>query len=200
MEFIDYQFNVDVAKEIQSGKIEGRILTDNGDSVEIIKYDLKSNDGCNLVCIVTDTPYYLDGKEVEYIYRYDNTGKCLEDIPGFDLHLRIPKYYFCAFKKFDFIEFTEESDYIGILNRINIKESSFDFFALYNKTNNTIEYLKKNVANIKNPKYADNNSKIDFFEKLISERNNGSKIAKTICEILIDPKYREYANLLLNEL
>lgn len=104
-------FDVEMAKKITNGEIEGRILTRNGESVRLLSFDRKdeyrpvialvNNGSMEIVCALG-----IDGKYA----MGDTIGKR-------DLFIEIPEYM--TFKDGDVIAFghTEKSIAIGIFHR-----------------------------------------------------------------------------------
>lgn len=89
-EWVTQPFDVDTAKKIQNGEIEGRIKTRNGVKARIVCWDYKSEsqDYPILALIATDsqeipTPYSINGKYNIYGYEVEN---------GQDLVIQIPEY------------------------------------------------------------------------------------------------------------
>lgn len=104
-------FEVELAKKITNGEIEGRVLTRNGESVRLLSFDRKdeyrpvialvNNGAMEIVCALG-----IDGKE-----------KIEDTIGKRDLFIEIPEYM--TFKDGDVIAFghTEKSIAIGIFHR-----------------------------------------------------------------------------------
>ena len=82
-------FNVELAKKIQSGEVEGRIITKDGESVRIVCFDM-DNEILKLVGIVRCESTHQEEYSVTYTskgFRYDN----INSVKNPDLLIELPE-------------------------------------------------------------------------------------------------------------
>ena len=87
-----------MAKKIQSGEIEGRIVTNEGNEVEIIRFNLTQNSFPILAIIripSTVTDYWEDAKLFQFNGKHGNEKICLE----IELIEETPKHELKSFDK-----------------------------------------------------------------------------------------------------
>lgn len=121
--YVKMPFDVEMAKRIQNGECEGRIVTHEGISVRVICWDKKDKD-YPIVCLVND-----DFEESIKTYTTQgewNTCKSCTIIKN-DLFLEVPEYM--TFKDGDIIAFGENNDHVGIFKSLNLKEKTFSSYA-----------------------------------------------------------------------
>lgn len=123
-EWVTQPFDIDTAKKIQNGEIEGRIKTRNGVKARIVCWDYKSasQDYPILALITTDSqevpiPYSINGKYNIYGYEVEN---------GQDLVIQIPEYQ--TLKCGDIAVFiwenkNEEERWIVLIKSVEIAQS-----------------------------------------------------------------------------
>ena len=108
--YIKVLFDVEMAKRISNGEVDGRIVTRNGRDARVICYDAHSDD--NIIALIEDE------NGVEFPKSYTSDGIVfLTGESDCDLMLEIPEYM--TFKDGDVIVFghTEKSLAIGIFHR-----------------------------------------------------------------------------------
>ena len=115
--YVRVPFDVELAKKIQNGKLDGKILTRNGKGARVVCWDKKSDSIYNIVAL-------LDEDVMERILTYTiNGSEIAEAESNNDLMLEIPEYM--TFKEGDIIAFgyNEDSIAIGIFNRQTSEKS-----------------------------------------------------------------------------
>lgn len=120
---ISIPFDLELAKKITNGEIEGRIVTREGRNVRVICWDKKDKD-YPIVCLVND-----DFEENIKTYTTQgewNTCKSCAIIKN-DLSLEVPEYM--TFKDGDIVAFGENNDHVGIFKSLNLKEKTFSSYA-----------------------------------------------------------------------
>lgn len=82
-------FNIELAKDIQSGKVEGRFVTKDSHSVRIICFNKKIYSSVNSYPIVA----LVDFINFEHPYTFSNSGVCeYIDVKGnYDLYIELPE-------------------------------------------------------------------------------------------------------------
>lgn len=104
-------FEVELAKKITNGEVNGNIVTRDGRNARVICWDKKSDSIYNIVGLI-------DGNIMEIMLTYTTNGyEVQEEERNNDLMLEIPEYM--TFKDGDVIAFghTEKSIAIGIFHR-----------------------------------------------------------------------------------
>lgn len=115
--YVRVPFDVELAKKIQNGKLDGKILTRNGKGARVVCWDKKSDSIYNIVAL-------LDEVVMERILTYTiNGSEIAKAESNNDLMLEIPEYM--TFKEGDIIAFgyNEDSIAIGIFNRQTSEKS-----------------------------------------------------------------------------
>ncbi len=107
--YIKVSFDVEMAKRISNGEVDGKIITRDGRNVRVVCWDARGD-----LCILA----LLEGKSKDDVGAYPNDGRIfMEGESPVDLMLEIPEYM--TFKDGDVIVFghTEKSLAIGIFHR-----------------------------------------------------------------------------------
>lgn len=87
--FKTVSFDLELAKEITSKEVKGRIVTKDGRNAKILCWDMQWYGTHRLVALVEDgkkeiaISCYLNGKRIDEVYNWDS----------FDLYLEVPTYY-----------------------------------------------------------------------------------------------------------
>ena len=119
---ISIPFDLELAKKITNGEIEGRIVRnfDNA-NVRIVCFDQKCDGHYLLGCLV------LRGNREGY-FMYNQNGKhhCVNN-SDYDLMLEVPEYM--TFKDGDIVAFGDNNDHVGIFKSLNLKEKTFSSYA-----------------------------------------------------------------------
>ena len=89
-------FDLEMAKKIQSGEIEGKIMTEYGDIARVICWD-RLDKTHPIIALVNNKAKGLE----ESVYYYTNKGKVFYNLSNlFDLHIEVPDNE-SHFKPFD---------------------------------------------------------------------------------------------------
>lgn len=110
--YVRIPFDVELAKKITSGEVEGKVVTRDGRSVRIICWDRK---GVNPIVALIEQQ---NGEEVSY---YPKNGSWET------IMLEVPEYM--TFKDGDIVAFGENNDHVGIFKSLNLKEKTFSSYA-----------------------------------------------------------------------
>lgn len=119
--FVVVPFDVELAKKITNGEVEGRIVTRRGDNVRIVCWDYKSMSGDYPILALVSS----EAQELSFPYsekgKYNVYGYNMED--SLDLILEIREYM--TFKNGDVIAFGDSEDKltIGIFQNDIVKSS-----------------------------------------------------------------------------
>lgn len=82
--YVKVPFDVELAKKITNGEVDGKIVTRDGRNARIVCWDMKSDD-----CIVA----IIQDEFREHVYTLPNDGCRVRDVMcGSDLMLEIPEY------------------------------------------------------------------------------------------------------------
>lgn len=116
---IKIPFEVEMAKRIQNGECEGRIVTRDDKSVRIVCFDAKQDD--SIVALIS----YDNAERVK---SYAKDGMVFQEgtSPN-DLMLEVPEYM--TFKDGDIVAFGGNDDHVGIFKSLNLKEKTFSSYA-----------------------------------------------------------------------
>lgn len=135
--FVRVPFNVEMAKKIQSGEIEGRIITRDGRSARIVCWDLKYESYPILALI--------DNGDKEVVWVYHNNGLYNTEVEDkTDLFLDVPEYM--TFKDEDIVTLgwkdSEESycSWISVIQKIKIDDYNIktcDYVTMYLESSDT---------------------------------------------------------------
>lgn len=113
-------FNIDMAKKITNGEIEGKIVTRDGRNVRIVCFDARMDD--NIVALIENE----EGVEFATTFNYFGQYFLGEERP-YDLFLEIPEYL--TFKEGDVIGFGSKC--VGIFKNIDFKRKTFFSYATF---------------------------------------------------------------------
>lgn len=117
-------FEVELAKRIQNGDVEGKIITDDGRIVRIVCVDMNSDD-----CIVA----LVQGEFKESVYTYTPDGRVfVNDKSPLDLMLEIPEYM--AFKDGDVIVYDNVKNVFFIIgSKCSMTDENPHYYVKYEK-------------------------------------------------------------------
>lgn len=112
-------FDVELAKKITNGEVEGKVVTRDGQSVRIVCFDALRSD--SLVVLITEGT-------IEKTYNYTPDGRVfINDEASLDLMLEVPEYM--TFEDGDIVAFGGNNDHVGIFKSLNLKEKTFSSYA-----------------------------------------------------------------------
>lgn len=119
MKTIKVPFEVEMAKRIQNGEVEGKVVTRDGQSVRIVCFEAKQDDP--VVALIS----YDNAERVK---SYAKDGIIFEGgtHPN-DLMLEVPEYM--TFKDGDIVAFGNNNDSVGLFKSLNLKEKTFSSYA-----------------------------------------------------------------------
>lgn len=138
-------FEVEMAKKITNGEVEGKIVTREGNSVRIVCWDKKD--------ITYNIAALVDNGDEEDFKSYTNEGIWNTDktctLKRYDLMLEIPEYL--TFKDGDIVacgweEHNESSSWISIIKSVNTSAygvRTSDYVILITKSNNNTDGVIK---------------------------------------------------------
>lgn len=117
--YVKIPFDVELAKKITNGEVEGKVVTRDGQSVRIVCFDAKQDDP--VVALIS----YDNAERVK---SYAKDGIIFEGgtHPN-DLMLEVPEYM--TFKDGDIVAFGDNNDHVGIFKSLNLKEKTFSSYA-----------------------------------------------------------------------
>jgi hypothetical protein len=117
--YVKIQFDVELAKKITNGEVEGKVVTRDGQSVRIVCFDALRSD--SLVVLITEGT-------IEKTYNYTPDGRVfINDEASLDLMLEVPEYM--TFEDGDIVAFGGNNDHVGIFKSLNLKEKTFSSYA-----------------------------------------------------------------------
>lgn len=117
--YVKIPFDVELAKKITNGEVEGKVITRDGNSVRIVCFDAKQDD-----LVVALISY----DNAERVKSYAKDGIVFEaGTSPIDLMLDIPEYM--TFKDGDIVAFGNNNDNVGIFKSLNLKEKTFSSYA-----------------------------------------------------------------------
>lgn len=118
--YIKIPFEIDLAKKISNGEVEGRIVTRDGRSARVICWDRK----CDEYPIIA----LIDNVERGEGFGFFTTdGVTTYHHQTLDLMLEVPEYM--TFKDGDIVAFGENNNHVGIFKSLNLKEKTFSSYA-----------------------------------------------------------------------
>lgn len=180
--YIKIPFDAEKAKKIQSGEIEGRIVTRDGRKARIVCWDAKRDD--SIVALVEND------KGVENVISYISTGNYYIN-RNIDIDLIIEIHEHMTFKDGDVIAFgLLHSITIGIFNK-NTENNSHECYVVLNTLNHI--YFDENGLTYENARIATEEEKQrlfdalkksddprakEYLERFFPEHYNSSKIGK----------------------
>lgn len=142
MKKVTIPFDIELARKIQEGYLEGRIIDREGEKYTIIKYDAPGK--CPLVCICP-SPMTSD---LTIARTYTTRGEYYHDKDEcpYDLVLEVPEYV--TWKEGDYLTIIHNSiEYIIIFKDFDTRSGMIDYHALYRMdidfldiNNNTSKY------------------------------------------------------------
>lgn len=173
-------FDVELAKKITNGEIEGRIVTRNGRSTRIICFDAHCDD--NIIALI-------EGENgVEYPKGYVSDG--LASLTGtydYDLMLEILEYL--TFKDGDIIAFGDKYTFIGIFNYAWSYNNSHSDYVVLNHEDRL--YFNSDAWTYKNARYANEKEKQKLIDALKESKEPRAKeYLKRFFSIEENPKYK----------
>lgn len=117
--YVKIQFDVELAKKITNGEVEGKVVTRDGKSVRIVCFDAKQDNPIVALISLFD---------IESVNSYAKDGIIFEGgtHPN-DLMLEVPEYM--TFKDGDIVAFGGNDDHVGIFKSFNLKEKTFSSYA-----------------------------------------------------------------------
>lgn len=118
-ELVRVPFEVELAKKIQNGEVEGRIVTRDGRSARVICWDKKSDCWNNIVALID-----MDYSEKVMIYRVTGIDVDINEKEN-DIMLEIPEYM--TFKDGDVIAFNG-CNLIGVFKYLQYVDCAFCSF------------------------------------------------------------------------
>lgn len=126
MKKVTIPFDLKLAKDIQEGRVEGRVIDRDGEQYTILKYDAPGK--CPLVCIgpsptrsdlIIARTYTIKGE-----YYHDNNES------PYDLMLEVPEYV--TWKEGDYLTIRHNSiEYIIIFKDFDTRSKMIDYHVLY---------------------------------------------------------------------
>lgn len=116
--YIKIPFEIDLAKKISNGEVEGRIVTRDGRSARVICWDRK----CDEYPIIA----LIDNVERGFGF-FTTDGVTTYHHQTLDLMLEVPEYM--TFKDGDIVAFGENNNHVGIFKSLNLKEKTFSSYA-----------------------------------------------------------------------
>lgn len=183
--YIKIPFDAEKAKKIQSGEIEGRIVTDSGNEVRIVCFDMLDDTG-SIIGLMKN----IENKETPY--SFNEHGHCVQ-YSSIVLCIEVPEYM--TFKDGDVIAFgLIHSITIGIFNK-NTENNSHECYVVLNTLNHI--YFDENGLTYENARMATKQEKQrlfnalkekddprakEYLERFFSEHSNSSNIGKD-CEL-----------------
>ncbi len=142
MKKVTIPFDLKLAKDIQEGRVEGRVIDRDGEQYTILKYDAPGK--CPLVCICP-SPMTSD---LTIARTYTTRGEYYHDKDEcpYDLVLEVPEYV--TWKEGDYLTIIHNSiEYIIIFKDFDTRSGMIDYHALYRMdidfldiNNNTSKY------------------------------------------------------------
>lgn len=117
---IKMPFDIELAKKITKGEVEGKIVTRDGRNVRIVCFDARMDD--NIVALIENE------EGVEYEATFNSLGKYYpnEERPC-DLFLEIPEYL--TFKDGDIIKFSNDTyTWLSIIKNIDLSDDGREGF------------------------------------------------------------------------
>lgn len=126
MKKVTIPFDLKLAKDIQEGRVEGRVIDRDGEQYTILKYDAPGK--CPLVCICP-SPMTSD---LTIARTYTTRGEYYHDKDEcpYDLVLEVPEYV--TWKEGDYLTITHNSiEYIIIFKDFDTRSGMIGYHALY---------------------------------------------------------------------
>lgn len=161
-------FEVDLAKKISDGEVEGKIVTRDGRSVRIICWDAKWLNKYPICALIT-----LEDFD-ERIERFTSKGLLCdnnEDIK--DLMLKIPEYI--TFKDGDVIAYDEYPDIFFVIGgRSSLSDENPDYYIKYDKGNLRFG-SEGSFCRLKGSRLAKGEEKQKFIDALKSSKETQAK-------------------------
>jgi|GEM_PF-58629 len=119
IKYVKIPFDIELAKKITNGEVEGKVVTRDGQSVRIVCFDAKQDDP--VVALIS----YDNAERVK---SYAKDGIVFEaGTSPIDLMLEVPEYM--TFKDGDIVAFGNNNDSVGIFKSLNLKEKTFSSYA-----------------------------------------------------------------------
>lgn len=125
MKTVTIPFDLEMAKKIQSGEVEGKILDDYKTEYEIIKYDAKGN--YPMIGV-----YFNEENNTSHARSFTHDGKYLNNDSSYDLQLELPWYLTYKEGQYVTIE-TKEYTYVLIYKSYSKgEENPVNYHVLFN--------------------------------------------------------------------
>lgn len=120
---VSIPFDIELAKKITNGEVEGKVVTRDGRNARIVCWDRADK----IYPIVGLCNYPDSDNEIVYSYTkdgyFDHTKKGYNQ----DLVLEVPEYM--TFKDGDIVAFGGNNGHVGIFKSLNLKEKTFSSYA-----------------------------------------------------------------------
>lgn len=125
MKTVKVPFDLEMAKKIQNGEVDGKILDDYKTEYEIIKYDAKGN--YPMIGV-----YFNEEKNTSHARSFTHDGKYLDHDSSYDLQLELPWYLTYKEGQYVTIE-TKEYTYVLIYKSYSKgEENPVNYHVLFN--------------------------------------------------------------------
>lgn len=126
MKKVTIPFDIELARKIQEGYLEGRIIDREGEKYTILKYDAPGK--CPLVCICS-SPMTND-LTIARTYTINGKHHPDKDESPYDLLLKVPEYV--TWKEGDYLTIRHNSiEYIIIFKDFDTRSKMIDYHVLY---------------------------------------------------------------------
>lgn len=126
MKKVTIPFDIELARKIQEGYLEGRIIDREGEKYTILKYDAPGK--CPLVCICS-SPMTND-LTIARTYTINGKHHPDKDESPYDLLLKVPEYV--TWKEGDYLTIRHNSiEYIIIFKDFDTRSGMIDYHVLY---------------------------------------------------------------------
>lgn len=190
VKYVKVPFDLELAKKITNGEVDGKIITRDGKNARILCFDRKGTNYPIVALIEINM-----GEEDYFSFRINGDYDTIENNSK-DLFIKIPEYR--EFKNGDFIAFGEdkENPSIGILRKMNLKYH--DDYVVLNKKGILFDFCGFVYKNLRNATEEEKQKLIDSL-KISKDPRAKECLKKLGIEVNTESEFKPFDKVLTRD-